>query len=259
MAVTRNSDFHGRALWPRIDGFNLQSHFVDGPHVHQYLGSNPLARSDLLGLGLMDLMEMDSAMGALQYAEGQICRLLAQHYAKMVIASELAYGLAQGDSNPAGGSLWGAEASEALAAMRGFANGKYTGSMLEEFSSATFRANTLRMWGLEGNLFSSILRAHHIIPQAEAIGEIMSRLGVSDMVHNPIFSSLLTQAEHDIIHAGSGPGGWYNRMWLAGLQRIEGSGLRGIDAANAIIDFIGREVIPAVREALQRGGPPPGF
>jgi hypothetical protein len=110
---------------------------------------------------------------------------------------------------------------------------------------------------MEGNLFTSILKAHHIIPQATA--EVMERLSLGNMVHNPLFSNLLTQAEHDIIHAGSGPGGWYNRMWLRALHDIENTGLKGEAAANAIIDFIGKEVLPAVRDAVQRGGPPAGF
>ena len=112
---------------------------------------------------------------------------------------------------------------------------------------------------MEGNLFSSLLKAHHIIPQWEEIGKVMTRLGISDMTHNPLFSSLLTQAEHDIIHAGAGPGGWYNQLWLSGLEKIEQRGLRGNDAANAVIEFIRDEVLPATREAFQRGGRPPGY
>jgi hypothetical protein len=131
-----------------------------------------------------------------------------------------------------------------------------TANLLEEFSSATFRTNALRLWGMEENLFSTILKAHHIIPQALEVQRLLNKLGIDGMVHNPLFSALLTKDEHAIIHAGAGAGGWYNRMWIEKLSEFEGRGVHGNNAVNAIIDFIGDTVLPRVRDALQRGGPP---
>src|SRR5262249_22153950 len=121
-----------------------------------------------------------------------------------------------------------------------------------------FRRNALRLWGMEGNLFKFLDRAHHMIPQAGKVVDLMTRLGVQDMVHNPLFSRLYTQAEHEIIHSGSGPGGWYNRMWLRFLDSLDRQGVHGNDAVKTIIDFMGNTALPKIEEALRLGGPPPG-
>src|SRR5689334_12204194 len=57
---------------------------------------------------------------------------------------------------------------------------------------------------------------------------------------------------------GAETGGWYNRLWLRGLQAIEDRGLSGNDAASAIMDFVRDEVFPATQEAFRVGGALPG-
>jgi YD repeat-containing protein len=42
--------YHGEGLAASVQGFDLNNHFVDGPNVYAYLGSQPIGREDPMGL-----------------------------------------------------------------------------------------------------------------------------------------------------------------------------------------------------------------
>jgi hypothetical protein len=50
MVLLSSMSFHGSAISPGVDSFDVQARFADGANLYQYLGSNPWQSSDPSGL-----------------------------------------------------------------------------------------------------------------------------------------------------------------------------------------------------------------
>jgi hypothetical protein len=83
--------------------------------------------------------------------------------------------------------------------------------------------------------------AHHIIPQSRAITDLMTKLGIADMIHNPLFGQWINRLDHEALHAAG-----YNKEWEKFLNGLLKENPSPDQAAQKVIDFIKNELVPDV-------------
>lgn len=122
----------GRAVHPMSPGSDNIELYTDGLSTYAYLGAAPGLQVDPFGLSWMDgASPLDMALapkmiGILKSVEAQIGAVMVQHYARMVVAAEVAYGV----TNPVPGASLGFP-------MAAQAAGRFGESILESLGGKT--------------------------------------------------------------------------------------------------------------------------
>jgi hypothetical protein len=240
--------YHGEPSSQSIQGFDLRGQFADGANMYLYARGRPTAGGDPLGLWFIpELLESTreqlgqlkrdaDKIGLIQATRLALMKNIAGIYcANMAVADAImvdATGV--GIGGVAGGGV-GFMAYETAMGMK--ASGAAQTELLE-FTARNFRANLSLVTGVGDNwLMKALFQAHHMIPQQAA--RLLEQLGISDMLHNPLFGQWVETAEHTAMHNAG-----YNTMWENFLNGLIQRNVTVEEARYQVVTFIKEEVIP---------------
>ncbi len=248
LLVLSTIGYHGQSSSPGDLALSGQSRFADGLSLYGYTVSNPIVKSDPIGLffTLPDTMitiaetalekgqDLKKA-GGLMFARAMLAKQMGTLYGgAYAVADGLLTEISGVGLGTAGGGMGLYQAVERL-------GGQNSGELFA-FGETTFRANLTRLTGFSGQFMDAFYQAHHIIPQK--FREQFMRFGIN--IDNPIFGQWIRPAEHSAMHAK----GAYNAAFDKLLAQMKSRGLENKpeEALEFALKFIRDEIVPNYKQ-----------